>query len=114
MSHTIVGREFDPLETRGRRQFRRLVQVEPDDCIALDQLCDDRPADEAAASRDDDNVSVSHPGLLKGYRYAGTRQRIGARSEEHTSELQSLMRLSYAVFCLKKKNILPASNRRIK
>src|SRR3546814_6493110 len=30
-------------------------------------------------------------------------QRI--RSEEHTSELQSLMRISYAVFCLKKKNI---------
>src|SRR3546814_3831754 len=28
-----------------------------------------------------------------------------ARSEEHTSELQSLMRISYAVFCLKKKNI---------
>src|SRR3546814_8763839 len=30
------------------------------------------------------------------------RQR-GVRSEEHTSELQSLMRISYAVFCLKKK-----------
>src|SRR3546814_5136523 len=28
---------------------------------------------------------------------------IGSRSEEHTSELQSLMRISYAVFCLKKK-----------
>src|SRR3546814_3122207 len=28
---------------------------------------------------------------------------IGQRSEEHTSELQSLMRISYAVFCLKKK-----------
>src|SRR3546814_10388972 len=28
----------------------------------------------------------------------------GGRSEEHTSELQSLMRISYAVFCLKKKN----------
>src|SRR3546814_1794865 len=28
------------------------------------------------------------------------------RSEEHTSELQSLMRISYAVFCLKKKTIL--------
>src|SRR3546814_10485219 len=28
----------------------------------------------------------------------------GQRSEEHTSELQSLMRISYAVFCLKKKN----------
>src|SRR3546814_4968380 len=35
-----------------------------------------------------------------------TRQtrEITARSEEHTSELQSLMRISYAVFCLKKKN----------
>src|SRR3546814_2708865 len=29
---------------------------------------------------------------------------VPARSEEHTSELQSLMRISYAVFCLKKKN----------
>src|SRR3546814_4520867 len=29
--------------------------------------------------------------------------RLGSRSEEHTSELQSLMRISYAVFCLKKK-----------
>src|SRR3546814_1258969 len=29
---------------------------------------------------------------------------LGIRSEEHTSELQSLMRISYAVFCLKKKN----------
>src|SRR3546814_10052795 len=29
--------------------------------------------------------------------------KLGARSEEHTSELQSLMRNSYAVFCLKKK-----------
>src|SRR3546814_1345942 len=30
-------------------------------------------------------------------------QRLAQRSEEHTSELQSLMRISYAVFCLKKK-----------
>src|SRR3546814_3735463 len=30
--------------------------------------------------------------------------RVEGRSEEHTSELQSLMRISYAVFCLKKKN----------
>src|SRR3546814_5772604 len=33
----------------------------------------------------------------------GSDQHLG-RSEEHTSELQSLMRISYAVFCLKKKN----------
>src|SRR3546814_7045511 len=31
------------------------------------------------------------------------RRAVGRRSEEHTSELQSLMRISYAVFCLKKK-----------
>src|SRR3546814_3376223 len=31
------------------------------------------------------------------------RKPFGLRSEEHTSELQSLMRISYAVFCLKKK-----------
>src|SRR3546814_2059371 len=34
---------------------------------------------------------------------ATTQGRVSARSEEHTSELQSLMRISYAVFCLKKK-----------
>src|SRR3546814_7289709 len=34
------------------------------------------------------------------------RQRPPPRSEEHTSELQSLMRISYAVFCLKKKKAL--------
>src|SRR3546814_7614587 len=33
-----------------------------------------------------------------------SRDRPFPRSEEHTSELQSLMRISYAVFCLKKKN----------
>src|SRR3546814_10892811 len=37
----------------------------------------------------------------------GNRRGVGAtfRSEEHTSELQSLMRSSYAVFCLKKKKL---------
>src|SRR3546814_2919970 len=39
-------------------------------------------------------------GPLDGGRVAGA-----VRSEEHTSELQSLMRISYAVFCLKKKTI---------
>src|SRR3546814_3738338 len=36
-------------------------------------------------------------------RAVGAGKRKGRRSEEHTSELQSLMRISYAVFCLKKK-----------
>src|SRR3546814_7434188 len=38
-------------------------------------------------------------------RAAGSLTTERSRSEEHTSELQSLMRISYAVFCLKKKNI---------
>src|SRR3546814_7382866 len=37
------------------------------------------------------------------YNVVWSRQADDARSEEHTSELQSLMRISYAVFCLKKK-----------
>src|SRR3546814_1835995 len=36
--------------------------------------------------------------------YRQTSNVVTPRSEEHTSELQSLMRISYAVFCLKKKN----------
>src|SRR3546814_9135222 len=46
------------------------------------------------------------PLLLKGvaYRDIHERTRVSVRSEEHTSELQTLMRISYAVFCLKKKN----------
>src|SRR3546814_5684448 len=38
-----------------------------------------------------------------------SRVKKGIRSEEHTSELQSLMRISYAVFCLKKKKTLTQS-----
>src|SRR3546814_10917484 len=38
----------------------------------------------------------------------------GSRSEEHTSELQSLMRISYAVFCLKKKKTQKQTNNKHK
>src|SRR3546814_3696106 len=55
----------------------------------------------AAKSRHDRDV-------LCAVEFIGHRRRVYARaclrSEEHTSELQSLMRISYAVFCLKKKN----------
>src|SRR3546814_7341690 len=56
---------------------------------------------------------VRSPGSKGGRATGGRRGRHGCRrgrirskrrSEEHTSELQSLMRISYAVFCLKKKN----------
>src|SRR3546814_1848116 len=38
-------------------------------------------------------------------RVGPVQRRVERRSEEHTSELQSLMRISYAVFCLKKKTL---------
>src|SRR3546814_5024848 len=44
------------------------------------------------------------PWLLTCDTYYLEELQFQARSDEHTSELQSLMRLSYAVFCLKKKN----------
>src|SRR3546814_4851821 len=44
------------------------------------------------------------------YQFLGSPEGELARSEEHTSELQSLMRISYAVFCLKKKKRVRNSN----
>src|SRR3546814_1117348 len=56
-------------------------------------------------------LSISHrtaasEDTLEGFQdaFSARIQALAARSEEHTSELQSLMRISYAVFCLKKKN----------
>src|SRR3546814_1169869 len=49
-------------------------------------------------ARDDIEPGMSATDFVNG------RNLSGKRSEEHTSELQSLMRISYAVFCLKKKN----------
>src|SRR3546814_11293941 len=50
-------------------------------------------------------TSAQRPDQAPVGRLAGRTAPSGARrSEEHTSELQSLMRISYAVFCLKKKN----------
>src|SRR3546814_3877451 len=55
-----------------------------------------------------DSLRAGCAGLIPGVETCDVQSRIydlhRARSEEHTSELQSLMRISYAVFCLKKKN----------
>src|SRR3546814_9004487 len=52
-----------------------------------------------------DKIAVLRDAFLDYTDADGLRRLNGAeRSEEHTSELQSLMRISYAVFCLKKKN----------
>src|SRR3546814_1356293 len=55
------------------------------------------------------DIRTSRPGLSMAHQALGrtssqlSAMHNGSRSEEHTSELQSLMRISYAVFCLKKK-----------
>src|SRR3546814_8394714 len=57
-------------------------------------------------SQNEKILAQHFPGKVtdKGVAPAGSDpEQIGTRSEEHTSELQSLMRISYAVFCLKKK-----------
>src|SRR3546814_9939585 len=45
-----------------------------------------------------------NPRMIRGHLQEAVATAEGQRSEEHTSELQSLMRISYAVFCLQKKN----------
>src|SRR3546814_2887006 len=80
----------------GRTSYRGLIKVYPGSkkskstvrCDAL-ILSDEAWSDTYPYMEiDEEDVTIGHE----------------ARSEEHTSELQSLMRISYAVFCLKKKN----------
>src|SRR3546814_1546228 len=73
------------------------------------EALDNHPAVAAARARVD-AARADRDMLAKGtHEIAVTgsyvRRSVDRRSEEHTSELQSLMRISYAVFCLKKKKI---------
>src|SRR3546814_9412453 len=63
------------------------------------------PGDGSAASRHADRHGSWRDALLKPEPQLHDLICRARRSEEHTSELQSLMRISYAVFCLKKKII---------
>src|SRR3546814_9161931 len=73
----------------------------------------ERFADARSAAGDEDGVAGLFHGGAPAERWCRgdlgvaapheRRRRQNSRSEEHTSELQSLMRISYAVFCLKKK-----------
>src|SRR3546814_2554680 len=89
----IIGSGF----TRDKRSHKDMTDDCHGNCIATPE---NRPADRSAArilrrcgSRD------PHRGACAGTLW---RARLCPRSEEHTSELQSLMRTSYAAFCLTK------------
>src|SRR3546814_6642594 len=68
--------------------------------VMSSQSISDRPRAMRQATKTSAGA-VAYPGMLvaSGEKKRASRNR--ARSEEHTSELQSLMRISYAVFCLK-------------
>src|SRR3546814_2554873 len=67
------------------------------DCFGINFVLFDRPI----------RVHSSRSADRRAFFYGCQLPRACRRSEEHTSELQSLMRISYAVFCLKKKKLLP-------
>src|SRR3546814_3807913 len=94
--------------TPHRAPFTRLVpRLRLSDSAAIQRLSVDRRSqrrvDQPAIDHDrgaDDVIAGAAGEVDRGPRHI---LRDADRSEEHTSELQSLMRISYAVFCLKKK-----------
>src|SRR3546814_14988164 len=85
---------------RLRHGLRHLRRAQGDERRVVGEAAPLQPAEEAAQGREGAGGGAA---LQAG---AGARGEPGAeigRSEEHTSELQSLMRISYAGFCLKKK-----------
>src|SRR3546814_6568114 len=89
------------------------LRLEGEVCDAAGSICDlaDVTPGLLVVGQDQPVGPGVHHGALNsrrtGHRGHGVLDRVRAflvnRSEEHTSELQSLMRISYAVFCLKKK-----------
>src|SRR3546814_4586548 len=89
LTHSCPTRRSSDLADR-RRVLERLDATEADMV-------------RAAVGAVDDGVGFTGELVLKALVHQTPDDGRAARSEEHTSELQSLMRISYAVFCLKKK-----------
>src|SRR3546814_1049877 len=97
---------------RGRRPGRALLRLFPAMALVVSACSSSSKVEDEARQSDlepvaaDDGALALVPG---GVQQLWVLDRViavdldGTRSEEHTSELQSLMRISYAVFCLKKK-----------
>src|SRR3546814_164508 len=121
VSHIRSGRAYFFTAARSivlmRVRRARIVSIESVTEIESLNIVGDEPSPEriAAGRRELDRVRRLIEGLpercrrifelrkIEGLPQREVAQRLG-RSEEHTSELQSLMRLSYAVFCFKKKH----------
>src|SRR3546814_10041782 len=93
-----LGADADPVQPRMRGQGA--VALDRDGKAARMERVDQRVVDlEHRFPAGQHDIAPVPPLAPKGQRGVGQ----AVRSEEHTSELQSLMRISYAVFCLKKK-----------
>src|SRR3546814_1998602 len=112
MTHSFPTRRASDLQAPGRsgQQGARGVDVAEAADFRIDQAAGGGvDAYRLLAQQPARQVQVVDGEVLEqpaaGRHESGRRRgRVVVRSEEHTSELQSLMRISYAVFCLKKKN----------
>src|SRR3546814_10726903 len=99
----VDGQRQHPVEEGGdRRQFvlETIAVAERQSCRRLESP--ERTALDLAAV--EQTVKLAQGvARIPGFQIVLRSEQALARSEEHTSELQSLMRISYAVFCLKKK-----------
>src|SRR3546814_7194862 len=94
LSHRVATRERQRKASSGALRLPVAQRRRDRDRFVADHLGEfDAPAVRARTRCCDDQRADHDAGRI-----------LDQRSEEHTSELQSLMRISYAVFCLKKKN----------
>src|SRR3546814_3991646 len=96
--YRVVGGDVRHRPPAGAR-LERASRGQPFDAIGM--IAADAGDRVAGAARHADMAELAMPDPARGL--AVNDQPDADRSEEHTSELQSLMRISYAVFCLKKK-----------
>src|SRR3546814_1860202 len=82
-------------------EFRQLLGEAGIDCVAQGELGVGDVEETGLSFVENALLKARHAALVTGL--PALADDSGLRSEEHTSELQSLMRNSYAVFCLKKK-----------
>src|SRR3546814_7858014 len=82
---------------QGIRQWGGLLKIDRSSEAGILSLLSAYRAERSYNSEDIDRTAASL------FAYSASQKTWATRSEEHTSELQSLMRISYAVFCLKKK-----------
>src|SRR3546814_2412205 len=101
--HTL-GRHVPPLARAARAQIRRHMDGETLRRTPPTEAEQQRHHEQRAGPQTQRlHVRLQVRNLVLETAHGAPRSVLRRRSEEHTSELQSLMRISYAVFCLKKK-----------